>query len=644
MDLIKADPVCPMEPLASARFTSPVPVGSPHRGISIETLFSIFQQVSLTRAFACSLVLMAILSGPAQGAKDKPGRIYQEFLNGPASYLITKAERETFLLLKTDQDRDAFLDRFWEIRNPRPGTGQNEFKEEFFRRVAWVNSFYGRDAGTDGWRTDRGKTYILFGRPQTTMSWPGNQELFPTELWFYSNPGLTELPPFFYVLFFDRDGIGGYRFYHPFVDGPDKLMRSGATKDAAFRYLKNISAELAYASLSLIPGEPIDTDTFSGSMASAAIVNGIQGYREMPSYVSTIRQRAMRAERVTSRVEYDLPQVNMLTFLAWEKGETWLHWQVQVRDSKQPKVKAGHVRYDVTARLYSGDKLVVERTDSPQFSVPQSAGESLRARPFIYEDRMPVVEGKFRLAVTIVNTAAGKTYETEREILAPPGAGRALMSDILIVSRFEPDKRLRPFEFAGVKFFPSPTPATTSSAGLRLFYQITIPEPRPAEVPVEYVVGNIANKVRKTFEDKLDLRAVDAFGSLMTSKTLPLDELAPGAYQVAVRVKDPRTGRITAGSAAFTILAEADTLKPIVVSQGRAETPQWAAAAQYERALCWLSQGRQREAVMALEDSYRLSRNPAVEELLDKLRPSSRNNREDRVANENHALKAGDKR
>lgn len=634
MDLPEPGSACGRARLATVRLGFGDPGEDFRREAHFKTSLSISGRISFMRKFISLLFLVTIGAWPASGAKEKLGRIYQEFLNGPTTYLITKSEREAFLLLKADQDRDALLERFWEIRNPRPGTGQNEFKEEFFRRVAWVNSFYGRDAGTDGWRTDRGKTYILFGRPQTTMSWPGNQELFPTELWFYSNPGLSELPPFFYVLFFDKDGIGGYRFYHPFVDGPDKLLRSGgATKDGAFRYLKNISAELAYASLSLIPGEPIDTDTFSGSMASATIINGIQGYREMPSYVSTIRQRAMRIEQVTSHVEYDLPRSTMLTFLAWEKGETWLHWQVQVQDPKQPKAKAGHVKYDVTTRLYSGDKLVVERTDSPQFPVPQSAEESLRKRPFIYEDRMPVVEGKFRLVVSIVNAAAGKTYETEREVLVPPGAGRTLMSDILIVSRFEPDKRLRPFEFAGVKFFPSPTPATTSSAGLRLFYQITIPEPRPQEVPVEYVVGNVVNKVRKTFEDKLDLRAVDGFGSLMTSKTLPLDELAPGAYQVVVRVKDPRTGRITAGSAPFTIVAGADDLKPIVVSQGRAETPQWAAATQYERALCWLSQGRPREAVMALEDSYRLSKNPAVEGLLEKLRPPSRNNQEGRLPN-----------
>ena len=529
--------------------------------------------------------------------------------------------------LKTDEERDAFIERFWEVRNPAPGTGQNEFKEDFYRRLAYANAFYGRDAGSDGWRTDRGRAYILFGRPQTTMNWSGNQELYPTELWFYSNPGLAELPPFFYILFFDRDGIGGYRFYHPYVDGPDKLMRSGnggGSKDAAYKYIKNISAELAYATLSLIPGEPVDTDTYSGSMASANIVRAAQAYNQMPSYVSVIMERSARLTRVTSRVVYNLPRVHLLTFLVWDNGRPWLHWQIQAQDPTQPKAVNGRVDYRVAARLYANDKLVVERTDEPSFPAAAGSEESLRRRAFIYEDRMPVVEGRFRLTVSAWNKASNRTLEASADVLVPSLAGRTHIGDILVISRFEPDRRQRPFQFGGVKLYPSPNATTTSAAGLRICYQITLPEPRPDEVALEYVVGGVANKFRKTFQDKLDLKAADSYGSLITSKSLPLDEFPPGAYQVVVRAKDSRTGRITAASAPFTVVAGPDEPQPIVISQGRLDTPQWTAANEYERALCWLSQGRKKEAVTALEASWQLSRNPAVNHLLQELQKESR--------------------
>ena len=575
------------------------------------------------------LFIVVLSTALGSAAKEPLDKRYQEFLTGPTSYLLTKTERETFQNLKTADERDSFIERFWEIRNPHPGTGTNEFKDEFYRRLAYVNSFYGRDAGSDGWRTDRGRTYLLFGRPQTTMNWSGNQELYPTELWFYSNPGLSELPAFFYILFFDRDGIGGYRFYHPYIDGPDKLMRSGnggGSKAAAYNYIKNISVELAYATLSFIPGEPVDTDTYSGSMASADIIRGVQSYNQMPSYVSAMQQRAVRLTRVTSRVEYDLARTNLLAFLVWDQGQPCLHWQMMVQDPKRPKAVGGRIHFRMRAQLFAGDKLVVERTDDPNFGVPPGSEDAFTHRPFEYEDRLPVVEGKFRLVVTAENVAAKKTYEAEREVLVPPAGSRALLSDILVISRFEADRRVRPFQFGGVKFFPSSTSVTTASAGLRICYQMTLPAPLPESADVEYVVGGVVNKVRKSFEEKIDLKAADAHGSLVTSKTLPLEEFSPGPYQVVVRIKDSRTGRITAASAPFTIVAGNDEPKPVVISQGRAETPQWTAANEYERALCWLSQGRKQEAVTALEASYRLSRNPAVGGLLQKLQDPSRAN------------------
>jgi GWxTD domain-containing protein len=571
--------------------------------------------------YCVSLAVLGCLLPISGAADERLGKPYQEFLSGPVSYLITKAERQAFGNLKTDSERDSFMERFWEVRNPAPGSGQNDFREEYYRRVAWANAQYGNDAGSDGWRTDRGRTYILFGRPQTSSSWVGQQELYPIELWFYANPGLTELPPFFYVLFCDKDGIGGYRFYHPWIDGPDKLIRgtAGGTKESAYRYLRSISAELAAASLSFIPGEPADTETYSGSMASASILRGIQAYSQMPSYVAAMSERSQRLARVTSRVEFDLARTNLLVFAAREKGEAWLHWQLQVHDPKQPKVAGGRVRYDVAARLYSGGKLVYERSDAPGFAVPAGGAEELNRKPFIYEARMPVVEGRYKLTVTAHNPAAGKTYEASRDFAVLNDAGQGLLSEIVVVSKIERDHRARPFQFGGVKFTPSPTGEAATGAGLRIFYELILPDPRPEELTVEYVIGGVANKLRKTFEDKIDAKLADEFRSLFTSKTLPLDGLPPGSYQLALRVKNTRTGAVIANSAPFHLTAGGESAPPVTISQGQADTPQWIAATQYERALCWLAQDRRGEAISALQASWESSRSPAVHQLLQKL-------------------------
>jgi len=560
--------------------------------------------------------LLGVLWACSATAAIKLPERYKEFLAGPTSYLITKTEHAAFLALKSDEDRDRFIDHFWAIRNPAPESGSNEFRDEFYRRVAWANAHFGNDVGGDGWRSDRGRTYILFGKPQGTTSYVFDQQLYPIELWFYANPGLTELPAFFYVLFFDRDGIGGYHFYHPYVDGPDKLVRSGYTKADAYQYLRNVSPELARASLSLIPGEPVDTDTFSGSMDSMSILNAIQGYNEMRSYISLVQNRALRLERVTSKIHYDLARTNLLTFLAREKGQPWLHYQVEVSDPSQPKAEAGRVCYEIAARVFSNEQLVFERTDAPTFAVDPATADDLKPRPFVFEDRLPVTEGKYRLTVSVRNQAAKKTYEVSRVFsVGPPPSGPEL-SEILIVADHQPDGRVRPFQFGGFKFLPSPGAQATAARGLSICYEVSLPGQHADEIPVEYVIGNVGTKFRKTFEEKLPLGRTDSYGALFNAKTLQIEDLTAGSYQLVVRLKDPASGKITAQSVSFVVVASGEERRPLVISQGRTPTPEWEAANDYERALCWLAQGREREALEALESSWNLSKKAALEPLL----------------------------
>jgi hypothetical protein len=100
--------------------------------------------------------------------------------------------------------------------------------------------------------------------------------------------------------------------------------------------------------------------------------------------------------------------------------------------------------------------------------------------------------------------------------------------------------------------------------------------------------------------------------------------LPPGAYQLAVRVKDPAANKLAARAATFRITAgDEDEVRSIVVSRGAQGTPQWIAASHYERALCWLAQGRNDEALAALELSQQAAATPAAEQLLRKLRGQS---------------------
>jgi len=114
---------------------------------------------------------------PAERTEASP---YMKWLNEDVVYIITDRERAAFLKLTTDEERNKFIEQFWLVRSPTPTTGENEFKEEHYRRIAYANEHYG--AGVPGWKTDRGRTYIMWGPPDEIVS---RVDAKPSENWRY---------------------------------------------------------------------------------------------------------------------------------------------------------------------------------------------------------------------------------------------------------------------------------------------------------------------------------------------------------------------------------------------------------------------------------------------------------------------------
>ncbi len=111
-------------------------------------------------------------------------------------YIITDEERSAFKQLSNDEERDNFIEAFWQRRDPTPDTEENEFKEEHYQRIAYANEHFA--AGVPGWKTDRGRIYIVFGKPDEIDSHPsggtyerpmdeggGETSTFPFEDWRY---------------------------------------------------------------------------------------------------------------------------------------------------------------------------------------------------------------------------------------------------------------------------------------------------------------------------------------------------------------------------------------------------------------------------------------------------------------------------
>ena len=121
---------------------------------------------------------------------------YKKWLDEDVVYIISAEERHAFLQLSTNEEREQFIEAFWQRRNPDPDSAENTFKEEHYRRIAYANEHYA--SGIPGWKTDRGRIYIMWGPPDEVDAHPtggnwdrpmdqggGSTTTYPYEDWRY---------------------------------------------------------------------------------------------------------------------------------------------------------------------------------------------------------------------------------------------------------------------------------------------------------------------------------------------------------------------------------------------------------------------------------------------------------------------------
>src|ERR1700733_6573190 len=155
---------------------------------------------------------------------------YKKWLNEDVIYIITPEEKNAFLHLSTNEEREQFIEQFWQRRNPDPDSPENTFKEEHYRRIAYTNEHYA--SGIPGWKTDRGRIYIMWGPPDEIDSHPsGGTYERPSD----QGGGETTTYPFEDWRYRYLEGIGedvNIEFVDPTMTGEYHLTMDPSEKDA----------------------------------------------------------------------------------------------------------------------------------------------------------------------------------------------------------------------------------------------------------------------------------------------------------------------------------------------------------------------------------------------------------------------------
>jgi GWxTD domain-containing protein len=146
-----------------------------------------------------------------QGGAQTAQSPYAKWLTEDVAYIIGGGERQQFRQLRTDEEREHFIDQFWARRDPTPGTPANEFKEEHYRRIAYANQRFSTAAGLPGWKTDRGRIYITYGPPDEIEDHPSGGKSSPNPYvdWMYHH--IEGIGDNIIVEFVDEGRNGEYR-------------------------------------------------------------------------------------------------------------------------------------------------------------------------------------------------------------------------------------------------------------------------------------------------------------------------------------------------------------------------------------------------------------------------------------------------
>lgn len=412
---------------------------------------------------------------------------HRVWLEQEVLYIISDTEKDVFLGLESELERESFVEAFWRKRDTNPSTPENEYRDEHYERFEYATKFLGRDTFLKGWQTDRGRYHILIGKPNNVQNMEGRDGIYPAELWFYNEPNLKRygLPPFFFLLFFRRNGAGEFKLYSPVADGPQELLTGVNTvsmdfrddQEMAYDRLRQIDPELAAASLSFRTDEG---DTAQFQAVSFGTLELMDDIRNVPFFrLDTTYAERLDFERGSVESDYlftFVPGFGMMDVLPGPDGIHYVHWTVEMEPQYVALVRdpdSGQhgsifiVTVEVTPKGQP-DQLAVQYRNENFLRLSDAQARNNLRSPFSYSGMIPLVSGEFDVRVILRNRACpGRDEQNCRKaytlfdagvVIPTDGAEEPALGDLMMgySTQRKDDRLYRPYRFGNLEFLPNP--------------------------------------------------------------------------------------------------------------------------------------------------------------------------------------------
>ncbi len=495
---------------------------------------------------------------------------WKKWLNEDVVYIITDEEKQAFKRLKTDEERQQFVEQFWLRRDPTPDTEENEFKEEHYRRIAYANDHYA--SGIPGWKTDRGMIYIKYGPPDEIDSHPsggsyerpqeeggGETSTYPFEDWRYRY--IEGIGTNINIEFVDTTMSGEY---HIATDPEEKdallyVPGAGLTMaeqmgmaDKTQRFQRTDGTHLGTGNQPL----PESMDEFTRLEQNAKLYKAPAiKFKDLEAAVSS----SIRYNSLPMHVRADYIRITDSTVL------TSLTLQFKNNDLQYAtKDKVAKATVNLYGRITSLTRRPVNWfEDTISMEVPAEMLQQAMSGSRVYSKSIPLAPGTYRLNIVAKDVVGNTMNNFEMPLVVPHYDEEQIGSSSLILAdelERVPSKSIGsgPFVIRSSKVRPrvDDTFKQDETMGIYTeFYNLGMDEKTKKPTgSIEYDVVNKANNqtVLSQTEDLSNIPNASAF-LVTVEKKLPLKALPPGNYTLKLRMIDKLKNQTLTPSAPFTV-------------------------------------------------------------------------------------------
>jgi GWxTD domain-containing protein len=553
--------------------------------------------VCLFLIIACGLAAGA--AGQKKIREEDLGPTYREWLKF-VTYIIHPREKDVFMKLGSDQDRDVFIQAFWRQRDPTPGTSENEYFDEMKKRFAYINKEFKKGSPREGWMTDQGRIYMILGEPVSKTGYSNLPELQPVEVWSYYGDAAKGQPSNFGLMFFRRSGIGEFKLYDPVADGPLAILKD--TRDIRvddnwqiLMRIREIAPDIAPYVHSIVPNEQgLD---YAPSMRSAIVMAEVLDAPRKavnPSYATHFLdyRGVVSLEYLTNFVDSE-GAANIVPDPV--QGISFLHFSVVPKslsvDYFEPRDQY-YCSYLADVSLRKGEQTIYQYNKEFSYYFPPAESGSLTANGICVQDLFPILDadGTFKLTVLLRNTVGKEFSLFERDIVLKKPAGPKLYAP-LVGYKLEAQGQslLTANKVLDLRLLSDPKNTYTQTDTISLVLAVGgVTDELQRAGEVRFAVRGLQAIPPKTRDIRRKLADFPRRTILHFAETLAGADFPPDYYEVAVTLVDGEGRTLDQTTANFIVSPAKAVARPVLLSKSFPREEFYLCdhvlAAQYEKA------------------------------------------------------------